>query len=317
MQFLSIGVNKDTDDVIEGIKNELKKNKTNHFQYSIQNEVNSNGSNYIVCSYKSDRNEDNEDSDDPDSIKKTLVLYISNALADYIIKKYEEKLIIRTISSNYCYFNSVEKKEILALAKKIIKSDDKNLLSSLFHIRRHNLIVKKLLDYFDNSNSIILDGFVNFRLKDYVKDLEEVVDKAVDDYLMVREYNEFIRLLRYFVDIQNPKFNLIHVVTSFDNKYILLDETRREITNECIREFVNEISMGEINYDDLLVSSLITLAPRKIVLHGTRHFKNKELLETIKNVFYGKVTICSECEICHLKIAKSNNKNVHINIENK
>lgn len=315
MQFLSIGVNKDTEDVIEGIKNELEKNKTNHFKYSIQNEVNSNGSNYIVCSYNSDRNADN--ADNPDTIKKTLVLNISNALADYIIKKYEEKLIIRTITSNYCYFNSVEKKEILALAKKIIKSDDKDLLSSLFHIRRHNLIVKKLLDYFDNSSSIILDGFVNFRLKDYIKDLEEVVDKAVDDYLMVREYNEFIRLLRYFVDIQNPKFNLIHVVTSFDNKYMLLDETKREITNECIREFVNEISMGEINYDDLLVSSLITLAPRKIVLHGTRHFKNKELLETIKNVFYGKVTICSECEICEVNMAKSNNKSGTINIENK
>jgi putative sporulation protein YtxC len=315
MQFLSIGVNKDTGDVIEGIKNELEKNKANHFKYSIQNEVNSNGSSYIVCSYNSDRNADNADS--PDTAKKTLVLNISNALADYIIKKYEEKLIIRTISSNYCYFNSVEKKEILALAKKIIKSDDNNLLSSLFHIRRHNLIVKKLLDYFDNANNIILDGFVNFRLKDYIKDLEEVVDKAVDDYLMVREYNEFIRLLRYFVDIQNPKFNLIHVVTSFDNKYILLDESKREITNECIREFVNEISLGEINYDDLLVSSLITLAPRKIVLHGTIHFKNKELLETIKNVFYGKVTICNDCEICEINMANSNNKSGPINIENK
>ena len=44
------------------------------------------------------------------------------------------------------------------------------------------------MDYFDNSNSIILDGFVNFRLKDYIKDLEEIVDKAVDDFLTDREY---------------------------------------------------------------------------------------------------------------------------------
>ncbi|MDP4180797.1 MAG: putative sporulation protein YtxC [Bacillota bacterium] len=306
MQFLSIGVNKDTEDIIEQIKNELEKNKEDHFKYSIQNEVNSNGSNYIVCGYNNERNAEKTNSSD--TIKSILVLHISNALADYIIRKYEEKLIIRTISSNYCYFNSVEKKEILSLAKKIIKSDDKNLFSSLFHIRRHNIIVKKLLDYFENSNSIILDGFVNFRLKDYIKDLEEVVDKAVDDFLMAREYNEFIRLLRYFVDIQNPKFNLIHVVVGFDNKYILLDEAKKEITNECIREFVNEISLGEINYDDLLVSSLITLAPRKIVLHGTEHFRNKELLETIKNVFCGKVTLCSQCDVCSVNMAKSEHK---------
>jgi len=227
-----------------------------------------------------------------------LVFHISNALADYIISKYEEKLIARTISSNYCYFNSVEKKEILKLAKKIINSEDKNLLSSIFQVRRHNIIVKRLLDYFENSNSIILDGFVNFRLKEYIKDIEDIVDKAVDDFLMEREYMEFIRLLRYFVDIQNPKFNTVHVVINFDNKYILMNETKKEITDDFIQEFMNELSQGEINHDDLLVSSLITLAPRKIVLHGIEYFKNKELLETIKNVFIGKVAQCTSCSLC-------------------
>ncbi len=110
---------------------------------------------------------------------------------------------------------------------------------------------------------MILEGFVNFRLKEYIKDLEEIVDKAVDDFLMEREYREFIRLLRYFVDIQEPKFNTIHVIAGYDDKYILLNEEKREITNECIQEFMNDISNEEINYDDLLVSSLITMAPGK------------------------------------------------------
>ena len=30
------------------------------------------------------------------------------------------------------------------------------------------------------------------------------------------------------------------------------------------------------------------MAPRKIMIHGAKNFKNKELLETIKNVFLGK-----------------------------
>ena len=48
---------------------------------------------------------------------------------------------------------------------------------------------------------------------------------------MEREYREFIRLLKYFVDIQDPKFEIIHVVLKPDNKYILLDENKKEITN--------------------------------------------------------------------------------------
>ncbi len=306
MQFLSIGVNKDTDDIIEQIKNGLEKLEAGKMNYSIQNEVNSNGSAVIVCCFNDDK-EVNEKV--YESCKNALVFHISNVLADYIIKKYEEKLIARTISSNYCYFNSIEKKEILNMALRIIRNDDKNLLSSIFQMRRRGIIVKRLVDYLESSNSLILDGFVNFRLKEYTKDLEEIVDKAVDDFLMEREYKEFIRLLRYFVDIQDPKFNIIHVVVSFDNKYILLDETKKEITNECIQEFVNEISQGEINYDDLLVSSLITLAPRKIIIHSTNQFRNKELLETIKNVFSGKVIFCQGCELCMVNVVKSEHKN--------
>jgi len=107
MQFLSIGVNRDTDDIINQIKNELEKLETGKINYSVQNEVNSNAPTYIVCSLN-DENEANEGI--RESNKSTLVFHISNVLADYIIKKYEEKLIARTISSNYCYFNSIEKK---------------------------------------------------------------------------------------------------------------------------------------------------------------------------------------------------------------
>jgi putative sporulation protein YtxC len=300
MQFLCIGVNENTDAIKQYITNELQQINNKKVNFSIE-EVNSDGSLSIICNIDEDKT----------FIKKSvhsydlLKIHVSNALADYIINKYEEKLIARIINSNYCYFDVTEKNEILNFALRIMRNDDKVFLNSLFQIRRRNLIIRRLIDYFEGSNTLVLEGFVNFRLKEYVKDLEEVVDKAVDDFLMEREYKEFIRLLRYFVDIQDPKFDTIHVIVSYENKYILLDETKREITNECIQEFVNEISEGEVNYDDLLVSSLITLAPRKLVIHCFGQFKNKELLETIKNVFSGKVDICGGCDICVYDMAKS------------
>jgi putative sporulation protein YtxC len=288
---------------MQHINEELRQLKNKKISYSI-NEINSEGSASIICTINDGRfyREKSLES------YKVLKTYISNALADYIIRQYEEKLIMRIINSNFCYFNAVEKKEILQRALSIIRNEDKTFINSLFQIRRRNVIVRRLMDYFDNSNSIILDGFVNFRLKDYIRNLEEIVDKAVDDFLMDREYREFIRLLRYFVEIQEPKIDTVHVIVNYDNKYTLLDGSKREITNECIQEYVNEITEGEINYDDLLVSSLITFAPRKVVIHSMGHSRNKELMETIKNVFYGRVIICQGCELCSMRMAKSETK---------
>jgi len=303
MQFLCIGVNGSTEEVMRHINEALRQLKNRKISYSI-NEINSEGSSSIICMINDGRfyREKSLES------YKILKTYISNALADYIIRQYEEKLLMRIINSNYCYFNAAEKKEILQRALGIIRNEDKTFINSLFQIRRRNVIVRRLMDYFDNSNSIIIDGFVNFRLKDYIRDLEEIVDKAVDDFLMDREYREFIRLLRYFVEIQEPKIDTVHVIVNYDNRYTLLDGSKREITNECIQEYANEITEGEINYDDLLVSSLITFAPRKIVIHSMGHSRNKELMETIKNVFSGRVIMCQGCDVCSVKIAKSETK---------
>ncbi|AEV70422.1 putative sporulation protein YtxC [Acetivibrio clariflavus] len=300
MQCLCIGVNDCAESVKEYITNELEKLNISSKDCTVIDSVDIDGSTSVICTINQ------EEKYTPEYEK--LILSISNGLADYIIKEYEEKLLLRIINSNYCYFNSIEKKEILRLALLIIKNDDKNFLNSLFQIRRRNIIIKKLVDYFESSNKVILDGFVNFRLKDYIKDLEEIVDKAVDEFLTEREYKEFIRLLRYFVDIQEPKFNVIHVLVDYDNKYILLDEKKKEITNECIQEFMSDIPEGEINYDDLLVSSLITMAPKKVIIHSADNFRNKELLETIKNVFWGKAVICPDCELCSVKLVRSENK---------
>lgn len=292
MQLLCIGVDECADDAVQQITDELKSIDSGNLKLLID-KVNSGDSTSIICSIEGN------DYGELDSKEfEYLKVHVSNTLADLIIKRYEDKLIGRIINTNYCYFNAVEKRDIYRLALKIVQNEDKNLVNSLFQIHRRNVIIRKLIDYLEGSDSIILEGFVNFRLKDYVKDLEEVVEKAVDDFLMEREYKEFIKLLKYFVEVQESKFDIIHVLIGEGRRYILLDEKHKEITNECIQEFVNEISYGDINYDDLLVSSLITLAPRKIVIHSNGEFKNKELLATIQNVFSGKVVVCSKCELC-------------------
>lgn len=301
-QCLSIGVNDCAENIIQQIDKELQQLKNKSINYSIKLDE-AQGETSILCNIE----------EEGLFLKKSnqydlLKFHVSNALADFVIQQYEEKLLVRIINSNYGYFNTVEKREILEIALKIIRNDDKVFFNTLFQIRRRNLIVKKFMEYFEGSSELILDGFVNFRLKEYIKELEDIIDEAVDDFLIEREYKEFIRLLRYFVEIQDSKFNIVHVIMEHNDKYMLLDDKRQEITNDCIQEFVTELSGTEISHDDLLVSSLITLAPKSIVVHNSDRFTNKKLLETIKNVFSGKVILCNGCELCAMTLVKSDKK---------
>lgn len=53
-----------------------------------------------------------------------------------------------------------------------------------------------------------------------------------------------------------------------------------------------------LSYDDLLLSSLITLAPLKIVIHKREMIQNRELLDTIIEIFPNNVTFCKGCQLC-------------------
>jgi putative sporulation protein YtxC len=83
-----------------------------------------------------------------------------------------------------------------------------------------------------------------------------------------------------------------------DGKYYIYDHNNRLISDEYLEELANEMTDKEIGYDDLLISSLITLAPNRIIIHPSHNITKKEIINTIEKVFSGKVEICSGCKIC-------------------
>lgn len=221
---------------------------------------------------------------------------MTDIITDVIIEKYEQDFLRKVISDSYGYYTKEEQEEILDIASKNITLG-KTPADGYFKIRRRAIIHDKVKDYLKTTDEIELDAFTRFRLKDYVYLLEEVADRAADEFAAKREYNEFIRLLRYFVEIQQPKYPVVHIVSEPHGFYSILNSEEKDITFDCANEFMAELAEGA-NLDDILMSSLITMAPRKIILHRTEYFKNEELLETIKRVFPGKVIICSKCHLC-------------------
>jgi len=228
--------------------------------------------------------------------------YVANAVSDIIIDVVEKKLLKKCIEGNYYYFGEEERDRILEYACKALGTDgEESDQGSVYRLSRKARVLQKVLDYLETNSSLIIPGFVRFRMKDYVSELEDTIDRAVEEYLMEREYNEFIKLLRYFVEIQEPKVDTVNVLKNSDNSYRLVDGQGITINNELIDDLAGEVLENNINYDDLLISSLITIAPTRIVFHNGAVNEGSEIMDTIKKVFHNKIAYCRSCELCYVK----------------
>jgi putative sporulation protein YtxC len=223
-----------------------------------------------------------------------LIEQLSPVLADYLMTAYEGMLLNRIVKRHYGYLRPDERHAIVIIAQKKLAENDQSFFDTVIRIRRRNLVTRKLADFLNHNNHIILEGFATFRMQEYVKELEEIMDWAVRQYLVEREYQEFIRLLTCFVQMQQPKFHCVHVFAEKDSSFSIYDENMERISDHWISEWADDQADGGIKEEDLLISFLISAAPKQVILHNVADIRNKELMETVIQVFAGRVTVFQE-----------------------
>jgi len=225
----------------------------------------------------------------------TLDKYLT-VVAEYIIERYETRMIRRILEEKYSDLSIVQKREIM---KNIFCYTDD---SEFGYNARKQAILLSVYDYFNEESLMLIDGFVTFRLKEYEALLDRLTERLVEDYITHKEYEEFIELLRYFVSMQQTRPELIHVCVRPDSGYAIIDEAGQDITARCFSDFAEgELLLTEEAYDDLLISVLITLAPQKILIHNASAITNHELFDTIDRVFQDGVSRCDGCTLCENK----------------
>lgn len=223
-------------------------------------------------------------------LRDVVVEKLRDLLTVTILEDMQSEMVEKIINKEYFYFEKQEKNIILRNSLAIMWGGrSPELCSERIRNRWYSSIYDRIDENLNTNNLFSINGFITFRMKDFTSELENAVDRAVDDILIEKEYNEFIKLLRYFVDIQDSKVEEVHVCLDENEKYKLLDSSYEVIDNDMLEELAKEISDCEISCDDLLISSLITIAPNKITIHDCDKIKNTELLRTINNVFIGKV----------------------------
>ncbi len=142
-----------------------------------------------------------------------------------------------------------------------------------------------------------------------VKDiLEKIIDKVIEVYMVEKEYKEFVKLLKYFVEIQECKIEQINIIIEEDNNYVVKNKEGKNIYYDFLKEITAEQGAIELNMEDVLISGLITNAPKNIMIYGKENCTNKEFLDTIENVFEDKVVFCEYND--KFKIEKNIAKNI-------
>lgn len=225
---------------------------------------------------------------------------MSSMLCFLVIDIKEEDLLKNLISQNYFYFSSTERSKILSLCFEIMADDFPESFDEKF-----NILYDCFYNYISSNKHIILDGFINFRIKPYINILENILSESINNFIIEKEYLEFISLLKFYVNSQPHGCEFIHLVYS-SSESILLDENKNIIisTDEIFKaKYLSDISFSS---NDYALNTLLNLLPKKIYIHLINNYID-EFINTIQLVFENKVQLCTDCDICKIyKISKSN-----------
>ncbi|MDD6307823.1 MAG: putative sporulation protein YtxC [Clostridia bacterium] len=223
--------------------------------------------------------------EDMQQLKRSLAL----SLTGTIIDEYENKYLSEIVNAEHGYLNPMERQKILRDAVGTVEKTAPG--------KRAHYIETRLYEFLAASDVLSIDGFVRFRLKEYRNMLRQIVDKVAGNYITEKEYEEFIALLQYFVSMQPGLVEVLHVIMDKDT-CIFLDENEVPIQDACMEDIFFAEAQGTLTKDDVLLSVLITMAPERIVLHHATGNMRHEILETVMQVFCGRVRICENCQIC-------------------
>ena len=212
--------------------------------------------------------------------------FLTELIGEVVIEFYEEKILKQLINYNYFYFDEYEKNKILENFMQLIEPEvyTAKLLDN-----------KNIKEYVKENKAMVLDGFVYFRLKAYLEYLDEVVDSGVNQFVIEKEYREFISLLRVYVESKVPEYNLLHLIY-INGESILLDEKRNIVSvseNIYNAKYLSDISFSS---NDFALNTLLCLLPRRVEIHLIDD--EDEFINTLKLIFQGRVTICKDCDIC-------------------
>ncbi len=208
---------------------------------------------------------------------------LSDIISEYILKSYEKDILEKIINRICSGLPKTERDEIYRIVCTRLYTCEFN--SSSVVETRKKLISVKIAEFLKTKDTLTLEGFITFRLGEYVKRLEIEVERSIRQYFIERQYEEYINLLTAFVRMQVPRVPELHVYALANGGYKVEGASPFGIPEDVSEGFGFDDKYPVIENDDFMIGFLLTCAPVKIFIHNASLFRNKELLNTIRIVF--------------------------------
>lgn len=213
---------------------------------------------------------------------------LSLTLTELVLQELEADLVARFVKQYYGEVAAGEERIIEIMAKEHLLAHD--------YGQRQKDIYSAIVDYLSSNHLMNLEGFIRFRLKWYVETVEEAVDLAATTYIIEREYDIAVELLRLTLNEQEPGADLFHVLVEANGDVKVLDSD--ELIDDSVDESMIEIDIceSEPNVAEVLVCTLVSLAPEKIILHSQ---SETNFVVMLKDVFEDRLVLCPGCHLCN------------------
>lgn len=218
---------------------------------------------------------------------------ICSILSFLVIDELESDFLNRILLQNYFYFDINERNQILDVYFDITTND----FSTIFD-KKFKALFESFYSFLSCNHSLVLKGFTNFRIQSYFKILDDILGEAVNNFIIEKEYLEFISLLRLYINSQPSGCEVVHIIYS-NSDSILLDENKKLINmSEDVfkSKYLSDITFSS---NDYTLNALLTLIPKRIYIHLINSYID-EFIQTLQAVFENRVTICTDCNICRL-----------------
>ncbi|MBR2878695.1 MAG: hypothetical protein IKB92_06305, partial [Clostridia bacterium] len=102
-----------------------------------------------------------------------------------------------------------------------------------------------------------------------------------------KAYDDFLDLLKYFVEIQDVTELVVHISGNTDDGFVLTDSFGNIVKISENEEFFNEMNIIGLKHEDVLISRLISLSPKQIFM--PREYEQTAIGTTVKKIFEDKL----------------------------
>ena len=107
---------------------------------------------------------------------------VSIVIKSAIEKFYERELLKKCIKQNYFYLSDMEQEYVLKISNQIMNLPDNKIGY------KNKILKNSIKKYLMENKSIVLDGFMNFRVKQYKELLDNIVEVAVVSFLELTSF---------------------------------------------------------------------------------------------------------------------------------